>query len=440
MKNFDKSFIYKLRVLWAYKDLLRNHFGPISQRYFNNFRKSQLAAAHRLKGKETIDVAFFITIPGMWKTDELFRQMRDKPRYHPFIVIYPYSVYKEFDKEENLRVLKRTEEFFEKKGYEYVVPFDKNNNKWLDIKKIRKPDIVFFSSPYKDTFPNYYIYHYRDTLTCYVPYGFSSLKLNQTNYNMVFHNLVGLFMLETDVHRSLAIRYSRNHGANAITAGYPATEVFLRTDYQPKDIWKPQEKAKKKVIYAPHHSVDRADFPSVFLDTCDAMLALAEKFADRIQFVFKPHQLLKFKLQQIWGVEKTEEYYRRWDSMPNTQLVSDGYVDLFLTSDAMIHDCGSFTTEYLFTRKPVMYLCRKDADMEDKFNEFGMQSFRCHYHGQTADDVERFLHDVVLDGNDPMKGQREEFFDTHLKPKDGMLPSQKIIDVLERTIAGEEVS
>ena len=160
---------------------------------------------------------------------------------------------------------------------------------------------------------------------------------------------------------------------------------------------------------------------------------MAEWFRDDIQFAFKPHQLLKFKLQQHWGMEKTDAYYQRWEDMENTQLVNDGYVDLFLTSDAMIHDSGSFTTEYLFTQKPVMYLCR-DTDMKSKFNEFGINSFDCHYHGKTATDIETFLCEVVLEGKDPMRLQRERFYEDYLKPKDGLLPSQKILKTLEETI------
>ena len=201
-----------------------------------------------------------------------------------------------------------------------------------------------------------------------------------------------------------------------------------------KDYWKPQSSSKKRVIFAPHHSIDNPQYPSVFLDVCEEILRIAEKYGSEIQWVFKPHQVLKFKLQQLWGVEKTEEYYRRWDRLDNTQLVSDGYVDLFLTSDAMIHDCGSFTTEYLFTGKPVMYLCG-ESDMKGKFNEFGIDAFDCHYHGKTGDDIERFLKEVVIDGNDPMKIKRERFFEENLKSKDGLLPSQKILKVIEEAIS-----
>ncbi len=433
MKDFDKSLIYKLRVMLAYHDALRNYFKPVSQCYFKKFRQAQLASASRLKGKKHLEVAFFLTIPGMWKSDEVFKAMLEDSRYHPYVVIYPYSVYKEFDSKEVLSVLDRTKSFIEQKGYEYVIPYDERKKRWLNIEKVRTPDIVFFSTPYKDSLPKYYVKSFRDTLTCYVPYGFSSLKLYKTNYDMIFHNLVGIHFVETELHRKMATENSRNRGANIVVTGYPATEVFLRQDYVPENQWKVHLQPKKKVIYAPHHSIDKADYPSVFLETCEEMLQMAEKYADSVQFVFKPHQLLKFKLQQIWGIEKTEAYYQRWDSMENAQLVSDGYVDLFLTSDAMIHDCGSFTTEYLFLKKPVMYLCR-NTDMTDKFNEFGQKSFECHYHGCSAQQVERFLKEVVIEGNDPMLEKREHFYDEYLKPKDDVLPSRKILEVIEKTI------
>lgn len=435
MKAPTNSLLSQLRVMIAYHDMVRNHVKPVSEGYFKKFRKDQIKAAKRLKGKERIEVAFLLTIPGMWKSDEVFKAMIQDERYHPFVVIYPFAVYKSFDAEEVQNTIRRTQSFIEKKGFEYVIPYDERKRKWLSIDEVAKPDLVFFSTPYKESFPQYFVDHFKDTFTCYVPYGYSSLNLYQINYDLFFHNLVGVHFVETELHRKMAMEHSRNHAANIVVTGYPATEVFLRKDYVPKDQWKPQTSPKKKVIFAPHHSIDQAEYPSLFLEVCDTMLEIAEKYRDTIQFVFKPHQVLKFKLQQLWGIEKTEAYYRRWDSLDNTQLISDGYVDLFLTSDAMLHDCGSFTTEYLFVRKPVMYLCG-DADMTGKFNEFGIHSFNCHYHGKTGEDIERFLQEVVLDGNDPMKPDRDRFFEDYLKPKDGLLPSQKILKVLEEFIDG----
>lgn len=433
MKSPDHSLKYKLRLVWAYKDVVRSHVPVVSRWYVRSFRRSQVAAARRLRGKERLEVAFFLTTPGMWKCDYVFRAMEGDPRFHPYVVIYPYSVYKGFSRGEVDEMLERTRRFVESKGFEYVIPYDGKCGRWLDVKRTLDPDIVFFSSPYKDHLPQFFVYHFRDRLTCYVPYGFSSLKMYKVTYDLLFDNLVGLHFLETEMHRELAARYARNGGENVVVTGYPGTEVFLREDYHPTYRWKPQVWEKRRVIWAPHHTVDDTIEGSTFLAVCDEMLEVAEEFKEEVQFVFKPHQLLKLKLLELWGRERTEEYYERWASGENTQLEESSYVDLFLTSDAMIHDSGSFTTEYLFTGKPVMYLTDEGIARE-RFGPFGMEAFECHYHGKGRVEVERFLRDVVVGGKDPMSEVRRAFFERYLQPIGGKMPSERIIYEIEKLI------
>ncbi len=435
MKSADTSLSYKLRLIWAYKDVLRNHFSPIFKWYTRKFRDRQIAAAEQLRNKKRIDVAFLLTIPGMWKSDYLFKALNNNPKYHPYIVIYPYSVFKGFDKQEIESTIENTRLFVERKGFEYIVPYNTKLNKWEDIRETLKPDIVIFTTPYKDIPPQYFIYNFKDTLTCYVPYGFSSLNLYKINYDLIFHNLVGLHFVETEIHRQTAMENSRNKAENVVVTGYPGTEVFLRPDYHPSEVWKPQETDKKRIIWAPHHTIDGDFAISSFLQFYDTMTKLAKEYGDKVQFVFKPHQLLKFKLQQIWGIERTEKYYSQWQEMPNCQLEESSYVDLFLTSDAMIHDCGSFTTEYLFTKKPVMYLIKND-DFISKFSTFGLMSFNNHYHGRTEDDVRNFIESVVINRNDTMREQREDFFNKYLAPNGGKMPSERIIETIEDAING----
>ena len=57
MKSPDSSLKYRLRLIWAYKDLLRNHFPLVTKWYVRRFRQSQIAAAQRLQGKQRIEVA-----------------------------------------------------------------------------------------------------------------------------------------------------------------------------------------------------------------------------------------------------------------------------------------------------------------------------------------------------------------------------------------------
>lgn len=436
MKNYDATFSYKAKLLLAYRDAVRTRIPFITKRYIKYFRKSQLKAAHKLKDKEHITVAFFLSVPGMWKSDYVFRAMMENPRYHPVVVIGPYSTYKGFSHAEVESTVERTRRFIEEKGYEYILPYDNVKHRWIDIKHTLNPDIVFFDSPYKDHPPQYFIYHFRDRLTCYVPYAFLVFKfLYKTNYDLLFHNLVGCFFHESSLHKQLAAEHSRCHAVNGMVTGYPATEVFLDPNYKPVDLWKKQPTNKKRVIWAPHQSIEEEGTLSLstILVYYDIMLQLADKYADTIQFVFKPHQLLKFKLQKIWGEKRVNDYYRQWEIRSNTQLEESSYVDFFITSDAIIHDSGSFTTEYLFTRKPALFTVRNDK-VRDKFSPFGEKMFDAYYHAKNANDIDLFLSNVVLGNNDPKSSIRNAVFENYLQPIDGMMPSARIIYEIEKLI------
>lgn len=430
-RYFGVSFMYSVRILWAYKDILRCKFPSIMRWYISRYQKKRTIAEKQLQSKKSpLEVAFFLTIPGMWKSDYLFRFMRESGNYHPYVVVYPYSVYKDFSEDECWKTIERTKKYIEDKGFECRIPYDEKTKKWLDVNKVYNPDVIIFTTPYKDMPSQFYIYNFADKLTCYVPYGYSSLNIYNLNYNMPFHNLVGYHFVETEIHKSIAAANSTNKASNVVVTGYPGTEVFLDENYQPKNLWKPQEHEKKKLIWAPHHTIGDTFNISNFLTYYEFMVSLAEKYADKVQFVFKPHPLLKFKLINLWGEQKTLDYYNKWNSMPNTQLEESNYVDFFITSDGMIHDCGSFTTEYLHTKHPVMYLV-KDDKQDDRFSTFGIMSYNMHYHGHNEAEIEDFINSVIINGNDPKKTEREEFFNKYLGKQDNMLPSQRILKFLD---------
>jgi len=426
---------YRLKLMFTYKDALRTRIPCLYKHMIHNAQKKAEQAAARLKGKEKIEVAFLLTIPGMWKLDYVFSRMQKSKHYHPYVVIYPYSNFKGFNEQALQETLQRTEDFIKSRGYEYVIPYNQETGKWEDIKKTLNPDIVFFTTPYRDVAPQYYYYHFADRLTCFVPYAFCSLNLYALNYHPILVNLCGLNFAETPFHLGFAQKYAASKGTNFVVTGYPGTEVYLDKDYVSPDVWKTKTAKMKRVIWAPHHTIDGSDNfqVSTFLDYYEKMLEIAEQYKDQIHFAFKPHQLLKFKLIQLWGEERTNAYYKRWETMENGQLEEADYRDLFIHSDAIIHDSGGFTTEYLFTKKPAMYLARHEH-YEDMFNDFGRLSFQQYYKAYNADDIIRFLEDVLLKGNDSMKASREQFFETYLAPYNGKMPSENIIEAIENKI------
>ena len=386
-------------------------------------------ALRRLRRKKTIRCAFFVLSESIWKYDYVFRLMLASPRFEPFILVCPRTGWGEEFTQVKMDAAK---EYFEKKAYPTYVAFDKTTGKYMDVRKELSPDMIFYCSPYEGVIhQDYFITNFPDKLTVYVPYAFNSSNDFSNSYDLLLHNLVWRYYAESEEHKKYAEGVARNKGRNVVVTGYPGIDPYMDKSYVPSfGDWKVKDSALKRIIWAPHHTIVDAGtiIYSCFLRYCDLMPKLAEKYSGKAQFVFKPHPLLRPKLELSWGKENTDDYYRQWEEMPNTSYSEGNYVDLFLTSDAMIHDSGSFITEYLFVNKPVMRTMN-DYPVEEMYNEFTRRSLEYYYKGYSAEDIEEFIVNVI-EGVDPMKEAREAFVKSELMPAES--PSGRIVkDILE---------
>ena len=84
------------------------------------------------------------------------------------------------------------------------------------------------------------------------------------------------------------------------------------------------------------------------------------------------------------------------------------YLETFANSDTMIHDCGSFTAEYLFTNKPCCYMLKNVDDIKRKFLPMGQKCLDNYYKAFNKNDILNFIDNVVIKGIDPMKNQRDK--------------------------------
>ena len=112
--------------------------------------------------------------------------------------------------------------------------------------------------------------------------------------------------------------------------------------------------------------------------------------------------------------------------------------DLFMNSDAMIHDCGSFTAEYLYTQRPVMFYTHDRKAVEKQLNELGMAALDAHYIGGSADDIESFIKDVVIGENDPKVSARKAVYDKYLLPPNGRSTAENIYHDLLSSLGFEK--
>ncbi|KAA6340144.1 hypothetical protein EZS27_011968 [termite gut metagenome] len=393
-------------------------------------KHKQRIALEKIRKKERVKVAFFVIHASVWKLDKVFQLMLNSKKFEPVIVICPYIVYGE---ECMLTDMREAYCYFMNKGYNTVQTYDEQTEKWLNVKKEIQPDIIFFTNPHKLTKEEYYITNYIDLLTCYVPYSSMVSYLYQMQYNQIFHNLLWLAFYVTALHKEIAQKYAKNKGSNVEITGYPFTDIFFDKSYVPKEKWKINNKAVKRIIWAPHHTIED-DFIlnySNFLCYSDFFKDLLSLYKDKIQIAFKPHPILKSKLylRSDWGKEKTDQYYEFWQNQDNSQLEEIDYVDLFLTSDALILDSGSFLAEYFCTGKPELYMMASEK-ARGQFNMFGQILLNNVYLSESRNDIIKFIEEIVLEGNDSMKDQRNLVCQQYLYPSKEKYASQKIMDII----------
>lgn len=387
----------------------------------------------RLRFKKEINVVFFAASLPMWRYQHVYEELCRHPRFKTWIVIAPASAFSNTQKAKDIEAL---EDFFTKKNIPFLIGWD-GHNKYLDVKKELNPDILFYPQPYRDFYPendsceriNYF--HFYDRLLCYCPYAFWSTK-GDWAYDLPLHRYAWKLFYSTELHKQEAKRYGRSGDRNVEVVGYPNADDFLSGNY--KDIWKPQDVKRKRIIYAPHFTIFKGGYleQSNFLWLGEFMLEVAKKYADKIQFVFKPHPRLYTELckHDEWGEKKARIYYDAWEMMDNTQLQTGEFIDLFMTSDAMIHDSGSFSVEYHYSGKPVMYVADNIEEQILNKNELGEKAMRLHYIAKTKQDIIDFIENVVLNGEDPMKQEREQFRRDYLLPPNGKTVAQNMADAL----------
>jgi hypothetical protein len=430
-----KIFYFFLMPARLKKWLNEAHFKYRLKRAPFNHKK----ALDRVREKEKIKIAFFILKSSVWKFEILYRLLKNDEKFEPVIVICPYNSY---GRGTMLRYMNQAYKYFSSNGYNVVKTLDEKTGKWLNVKKEIRPDIVFFSVHWNLSRPEYQIQNYPKILTCYSTYTFVISHLYQGYFNQEMQNLVWKYFVETTVHQKLAQKYARNNGANAVVSGYPGMDTLLRNDYRPADVWKIRDKKVKRIIWSPHHTIPEYGSTlnySTFLRYFDYMFELADKYSDQIQIAFKPHPILRSKLSlnEVWGKEKTDQYFQRWADLPNGQLNEGEYLDLFATSDGLINDSSAFVIEYLYTGKPMMFL-KNDEAVENRMNDIGKEAITKLYIGRGKDDIEKFINDVILNDNDPMNNERNRFFNTVIKPPNNHFASENIYNFLKSEIFKEK--
>lgn len=380
----------------------------------------------RIRKQEKIRVVFLPMNAAMWRYGRVYHRMLADGRFDPIIVAAPRV---NQPKASTAKEQEELVQYFRAEGDEVSVGYNVQDDQWNKLSRW-KPDIIFYTQPYDTVLPtSFEPWRNLKSLVCYTPYSFQLSKAGW-NWDNAIQNYAWRHYVSLPYHRKTCQAYSRVKGVNAVPVGYFFEEEYrdaLANRALLEKVWRGD--TRKRVIWAPHHSiVSGASFKtSAFLEICDEMVRLREKYRDKVVFAFKPHPMLRDNLYKHWGKEKTEAYYADWANAENSFLDDGAFLPLFAGSDAMIHCSGSFIVDYIYTGKPVQYVYCKDRNVPD-YGEIGDAALNAHYPAHNSADIEQFIEGVVLGGNDPMKTQRENVYQTYLKSPNGKTFSENVVE------------
>ena len=421
-ENFrDMNYHYFKTLAWTAS---KDDYNALMKRIFT-------ASAQRIRRKDKIKIAFTMVEAAHWCGKDLYDLFANDERFETtvFLCFDFRKIANDIVKDDFMRGVEQLKSH----GINVVPVTDKDA-------KLPVQDVMIYLSPYLTRFPD--IFNLKNltakTLAIHIPYAFdTSIHIKRFYSGELFLILWKVFFSSTitleNYKKKCVIGMPRG-----IYSGYPRMDIFFKPDTKFHFNWKMTRPDAKKIIWAPHHSVSKD--PSInyatFRWNYKFMYELA-KANPAISWVVKPHPWLLYKAvrEKIFpSAAAFQKYLQMWEALPNAMVYTGGYYqDIFATSDGLIHDCGSFSAEYQYLDKPMIYLTRP----EQNHNELGKEILKASYlvDGKDLKGIAALLQKIFIEGKDDKAAERKKVFDKYLNyPKaNGMLASEFVY----RNIADE---
>ncbi len=361
-----------------------------------SYKKKLASLAKKIK-TDKIRVVFLVRENQKWAYQSLYEIFEKDERFEPIILI-SLLILSHKGKDKTRNNLEENYEFFKSRNMR--VEYAYKDGKYLEIKDFH-PDILFYDQQY-DLIEGYTPQKVSEyALPCYSSYSYELMD-TEDDYTANFHAYLYKFLVEHELNIKRYESFQKYDLSNCFVGGYPKIDVYLDKKPAKDDFWK--DKSKKRVIYAPHHSVDKRGLHlSMFVETSKFILELAKKHPETT-WIFKPHPRLKYALQRSKTMDKkaVEKYYDEWRQIGTIYEQGD-YFDIFKTSDLMITDGCSFLAEYLPSQKPLIRIINNNAM---KLNELGNKITEEYYFAHNNEEIEALFNEVLIKGNDYKKEAR----------------------------------
>ncbi len=374
---------------------------PITSSLIQYRQRRRLKAVEVSRGAT---VWFIVIAYETWKYWEVYDAFKTDKRFVTRVSVFPSG----WNGDHAARVAEETTARLRQSGIEAET--------WShDEQEPNKGDIVFLLNPHESLYPAGYVNKWlKDCIVVYVPYAFwLALDYEELVFRTKVHRSAALVLYESDEHLRLAKSRGR-YAKNGVSIGY-AGFAEMTPQGGPGGGEKSEDLEDSKaprILWAPHHSIEANGF-SDFMYWHEHLLDTAKNNLPYL-LVFRPHPVLRPKLEEAWGHKRARAYYDEWHRAKCGLLDNDSVNVSFHRSSAMMHDSLSFLAEYVITRKPAAYLCRNPELIRERLNGIGKELLDLHVAVSNANQLEAWVVSV-LQGKSPKRAtltdqKREQIF------------------------------
>ena len=346
----------------------------------------------RNRGDKPLRFASYVVYDSTFGAYGLMDLMLAEPqKYSPKIVICPDVARGEHQLKEQY---KKTKDFFVRKyGSEYVIDgYDEATGTFKDVSD--QFDVIYCANPYDAMVNKVHGVKYlsqKDVLPIFINYGYSISKWHFKEVEQSIElSLFYKYFADTTYTLKEIKKYNLNKGRNSILSGYSKMDS-LKKFSSPKN-------ERIKILIAPHHTIKGLNATlqlSNFLKYSDLILRLPDLYED-VDFIFRPHPLLFINLinKGIWTREQINDYIAKIKSSGIIYSTGGDYLSLFNECDAIIHDCGSYMVEWLYTGKPCCYVVENEKKLRKQLCLLGNKALDLHYLAKSEEEIIDFIRNV----------------------------------------------
>lgn len=366
-----------------------------------------------------IRIGFLVCSPSKWSAQALFETLQSDRDFEPFFIVTLSDVALRSTRDERRTEHEGTEAFFSAIGPVASSLYDKTRDR-MRIGVEPNSDLIFVQQPWgMQSLPR----QLNGThLTAYIHYGFPVIQNDQMQFGLPhFHPYLWCHYLPSEGHAVEMKSKPVNKSHRVFVAGHPKLDVFLTPRIERGAVlaWPNAVAAdRKRIIFAPHHTLLSKGLALGTFEWSGPVMADFARDHSDVDFLFRPHPNFKAEIDRA-GPEMGQIYQRferDWNEMDHCDTFeTEGYFDVFRTSDLMVTDCGSFLAEYLPTGNPLIRLMNEGAA---PLNAAGQDIVKGFHQAHGPSQLRSFLDAIIVDGFDELKSVR-------LSCAEKLMPDQK---------------